>query len=55
MILDFFVSLYFWRKCKAYLSSTFAKPALSRTEYDNKDQGFEDLNVTYTSQSVQNK
>ena len=31
MIIDFFVSLYFWTNCKAYLSSTFAELALSRT------------------------
>ena len=30
MILDFFVNLYFWTNCKAYLSITFAEPALLR-------------------------
>ena len=32
MILDFFVSLKFWTNCKAYLSSNFAEPSLSRTQ-----------------------
>ena len=31
MILDFFVSLYFWTNCKTYLPSTFAGAALSRS------------------------
>ena len=33
MILGFFFSLLFLNKCKSYLSSTFATPALSRTEH----------------------
>ena len=35
MILDFFVSFYFWIYCKAYFSRTFATPALSRTFMNN--------------------
>ena len=50
MISPFFVSLYFWTNCKAYISSTFAKPD-TRTRTDKNFEMAEVLELFWSFSS----
>ena len=52
MIIDFFVSPYFWINCKAYLSSTFAERALWKTECKMKDTMCTEKKLSLSSKQV---